>query len=60
MSEHTEIENDLNAYWKAMGHYDWQHTLAVCSRIEKKYGLYGASPEAVTKALNDMMGETDA
>lgn len=46
----AEIATDLAAYtkWLARGETD------ACIRIEKKYGLFGHTPEAVTTILAEM------
>ena len=42
-------EKDLDSYYKAMCAGDHH----ICVAIEQRHGLYGLSPEIVTKALSD-------
>ena len=51
--ERSEVEADIKAYARSM--IDGDHVAG--ARIEKKYGLYGATPEYVSTALAQMLDE---
>jgi hypothetical protein len=46
----AEIEADRVAYTKHLG----RNEIDACIRIEKKYGLFGLSPEHVSSELAEM------
>jgi len=47
----TMVEKDLKMYMKGM----MSNNNYVCVAIEKKYGLYGATPEMVTTELRNFI-----
>lgn len=42
---------DLERYLKAMGGQDFIVGLRICAAIEKRYGVYGSTPQEVHRKL---------
>lgn len=56
----NDPKRDLERYLKAMGDPDFDRGLAICVEIEKRYDLYGLSPQEVHRALSRLSKQQSA